>query len=195
MDDYYTEAYSDPQFLSKTAVLIKPGVQRKNGSARFQTHHWIVNGKLAGDIRAAFNAPEHLTVFLTQDSELTPDKHGATPEKHWVIVDCGSHNLYISSTSEESALRELLDWLYNPAIAPGTTFIRATNKVTKERIPGLYNTSSPLLLFLEVQRHNIANNHRMKNWEFDLLNHEGRRIGKYHWKSAPANLTLGDLFR
>lgn len=60
----------------------------------------------------------------------------------------------------------------------------------------LYDTDFPINLFIELAKKNSNTGETMRDWEFALLNSNGRVIKKnYNWKSVQVTVTLGDLFR
>jgi hypothetical protein len=74
-----------------------------------------------------------------------------------------------------------------------TKFVQATSKKLNYASK-FHDTDSPLELFQEVQALNVKNGQTMKDWDFTLHNYKGDKLGKYDWKNAWVNVTLGDLF-
>lgn len=76
-----------------------------------------------------------------------------------------------------------------------TKFLQAVNKKTGYRSM-LHDTDTPLGLFAELGKKNTHTGEKMGDWEFSLLDYNGRTLIKnYDWKKIRVTVKLGDLFR
>lgn len=76
-----------------------------------------------------------------------------------------------------------------------TRFLQAENKKTGYKSM-LHDTDSPLGLFAELGKKNSHTGEKMSDWEFSLLDNQGRTLIKnYNWKKICVTVKLGDLFR
>lgn len=75
-----------------------------------------------------------------------------------------------------------------------TKFLQAVNKKTGYRSM-LHDTDSPLGLFSELGKKNTHTGEKMADWEFSLLDRNGRTLIKnYDWKKIQVTVSLGRLF-
>lgn len=76
-----------------------------------------------------------------------------------------------------------------------TRFIQAVNKKTGTKSM-LHDTDTPIGLFKELAKKNTHTGETMTDWDFALLDYNGRVIQQnYNWKKLQVTITLGDLFR
>lgn len=74
-------------------------------------------------------------------------------------------------------------------------FLQAVNKKTGFKSM-LHDTDTPLGLFAELGRKNTHTGEKMSDWEFSLLDPNGRPLIKnYNWKKIKVTVSAGDLFR
>jgi hypothetical protein len=76
-----------------------------------------------------------------------------------------------------------------------TRFLQAANKKTGFKSM-LHDIDTPLALFSELAKKNTHTGEKMSDWEFSVLDYNGRTLIKnYDWKKIKVIVSLGDLFR